>query len=47
MSKRHLFRYELIRRPLLSREAFARRVTRHFAASSLRIGVSLLAGMAG
>ncbi len=47
MSKRRLFRYESIRQPLLSRAAFARRVARHFAASSLLIGVSLLAGMSG
>jgi sterol desaturase/sphingolipid hydroxylase (fatty acid hydroxylase superfamily) len=47
VSKRRLFRYESIRQPLLSRGAFARRVARHFAASSLLIGVSLLAGMAG
>jgi hypothetical protein len=47
MSKHHLFRYESKRQPLLSREAFARRLARNVGAASLLIGVSLLAGMAG
>jgi hypothetical protein len=47
LSKHHLFRYESKHQPLLSRAAFARRLARNFAAASLLIGVSLLAGMAG
>ena len=47
LSRHHLFRYESKRQPLLSREAFVRRLARNFAAAALLIGVSLLAGMAG
>jgi hypothetical protein len=47
VSRRHLFHYESKHQPLLSREAFARRLARSFAAASLLIGVSLLAGVLG
>jgi hypothetical protein len=47
LSKRHLFRWESKHQPLLSWPDFARRLARNFAAASLLIGVSLLAGMAG
>src|SRR2546422_314257 len=47
LSEHHLFRYESKRQPLLSRAAFARRLARNFAAASLLVGASLLAGMAG
>jgi hypothetical protein len=45
--RHHLFRYESKHQPLLSREAFVRRLARNFAAASLLLGASLLAGMAG
>jgi hypothetical protein len=47
LSKHRLFEYESKSQPLLSREAFARRLARSFAVASLLIGVSLLVGMAG
>jgi hypothetical protein len=47
LSRHHLFGYESKSQPLLSRTAFAKRLARNFAAASLLIGVSLLAGMAG
>ncbi len=47
MTKRRRFGYESKHEPLLSPPAFARRLARNFAAATLLIGVSLLAGMAG
>jgi hypothetical protein len=47
VTKRHLFRYETKRQPLLNRRAFARRMARNFGAASLLIGISLLLGMMG
>ena len=47
MAKRHLLGFEAKHQPLLSREAFAKRLTRNFVVASLLIGLSLLAGMAG
>ncbi|HEX5269543.1 MAG TPA: hypothetical protein VFW33_03600 [Gemmataceae bacterium] len=47
MPRHHLFHYESKHQPLLGRGAFLRRVARSFGASSLLIGVSLVAGMAG
>lgn len=47
MNNRRLLAFESRHQPLLNRQAFTRRVARNFAAASLLIGVSLLAGMAG
>jgi hypothetical protein len=47
LAKRHLFRYESRRQPLLPRREFARRLGRSIAVASLLIGVSLAGGMAG
>ena len=45
--KKRLFDFEASHQPLLSRAAFFRRLTRHFLASVLLVGGSLLGGMAG
>jgi hypothetical protein len=45
--KKRLFEFEASHQPLLSRAAFFRRLTRHFLASVLLVGGSLLGGMAG
>ena len=45
--KRPILGYESKHQPLLSRQAFVRRMARSFAAASLLIGLSLLGGMAG
>ena len=45
--KKRLFDFEARHQPLLSRAAFFRRLARHFLASVLLVGVSLLGGMAG
>jgi len=45
--KKRILDYEARHQPLLSREAFARRLAGHFLATALFIGVSLLGGMAG
>jgi hypothetical protein len=47
MSQRGLFHYETRHQPLLSRQAFARRVARNFAVASALIAASLAIGMAG
>lgn len=47
MPRHHLFRFESKGQPLLSRQAFGRRLARSFGAASVLIGISLLAGMAG
>ena len=45
--KKRLFDFEARHQPLLSRAAFFRRLARHFLASVLLVGGSLLGGMAG
>ena len=45
--KKRLFDFESRHQPLLSRAAFFRRLARHFLASVLLVGGSLLGGMAG
>jgi hypothetical protein len=45
--KKRLFDFEARHQPLLNRAAFFRRLARHFLASVLLIGGSLLGGMAG
>ena len=45
--KKRLFDFEGRHQPLLSRTAFFRRLARHFLASALLVGGSLLGGMAG
>ena len=47
MSKRRLIHFESKHQPLLSREAFAKRVAMSFGVASVFIGVSLLGGMIG
>ncbi len=47
MAKRTIFRYESKHQPLLSREAFAKRLAGSFGAATLLIGFSLLGGMLG
>ena len=47
MTKHHVLRYESKHQPLLSRQAFARRLARNFALASLLVGVSLVVGMLG
>lgn len=47
MAKHHLLGYESKHQPLISREAFARRFARNFAAAMMLIGVSLIGGMIG
>jgi len=46
-SKKHLLIYESKHQPLLNRKAFVKRQAKSFAAASLLIGLSLLAGMFG
>ena len=46
-SKKHLLGYEAKHQPLLGRKAFAKRLAKSFAAASLLIGLSLLAGVLG
>ena len=45
--KKRMLDYEARHQPLLSREAFVRRLAAHFLATVLFVGVSLLGGMAG
>jgi hypothetical protein len=45
--KKSILDYEARDQPLLSREAFLRRLAAHFLATVLFVGVSLLGGMAG
>jgi hypothetical protein len=47
LAKHHFLRYESKHQPLLSRQAFARRLARNFAAALVLIGVSLIGGMIG
>jgi hypothetical protein len=47
LSKRRVLKLETKRQPLLSRQAFARRVALSFCAASALIAVSLLGGMIG
>ncbi len=47
MPQHHLLKLETKHQPLLSRRAFARRVTLSCVAASMLIGVSLAGGMAG
>jgi hypothetical protein len=47
LSSRHVFKLESKRQPLLSRQAFARRLVLSFCAASALIAVSLLGGMIG
>jgi len=47
VARRHWLRYESIHQPVLPRKQFVARLGRHFAAASLLIALSLLAGMAG
>jgi hypothetical protein len=47
LAKHHFLEYESKHQPLLSRQAFARRLARNFAAAMVLIGVSLLGGMLG
>ena len=47
LPKHHFVNYENRKQPLLSRWQFARRMAGYFGASSLIVGVSLLAGMCG
>ena len=47
MAKHHFLGYESKHQPLLSRQAFARRLARNFAAAMVLIGVSLIGGMVG
>ena len=47
MSKHRLFHFESKHQPLLSREAFAKRVAQSFGVAAVFIGVSLLGGMIG
>jgi hypothetical protein len=47
LAKHHFLEYESKHQPLLSRQAFARRLARNFAAAMVLIGVSLLGGMIG
>jgi len=47
LARRHVLAFEPKHKPLLSRQAFAKRVARNFAAASLLIGLSLVGGMVG
>jgi hypothetical protein len=47
LAKHHFLGYESKHQPLLSRQAFARRLARNFAAAMVLIGVSLIGGMIG
>ncbi len=47
MAKRRFLGFESKHQPLISRQAFARRLLRNFAAALALIGVSLAGGMAG
>jgi len=47
LPKRHFLGYESKHQPLISRQAFARRLARNFAAALVLIAVSLIGGMAG
>jgi hypothetical protein len=47
LAKHHFLGYESKHQPLLSRQAFARRLARNFAAAMVLIGVSLVGGMVG
>jgi len=47
LSKKHLLGYESKHQPLISRKAFAKRLAKSFAAATLLIGLSLLAGVLG
>ena len=47
MAHHQLLGYESKRQPLLSRQAFARRLATSFGAASALVGLSLLAGMVG
>ena len=47
MAKHPFLGYESKHQPLISRQAFARRLARNFAAAMVLIGVSLIGGMVG
>jgi hypothetical protein len=47
LSKHHLLRYESKHQPLISRQAFVRRLARNFTAATVLIGLSLIGGMVG
>ena len=47
MAKRHFLAYESKHQPLISRQAFARRLARNIAAAAVLIAVSLVGGMIG
>jgi hypothetical protein len=47
LAKHHFLGYESKHQPLISRQAFARRLARNFAAAMVLIGVSLIGGMVG
>jgi hypothetical protein len=47
LAKHHFLGYESKHQPLLSRQAFARRLARNFAAAMVLISVSLIGGMIG
>jgi hypothetical protein len=47
LAKRHFLGYESKYQPLISRQAFARRLARNVATAAVLIGVSLIGGMIG
>jgi hypothetical protein len=47
LPKRHFFAYESKHQPLISRQAFARRLARNVATAAVLVSISLIGGMIG